>query len=75
MYDYDAQEADKLRFKAGDRIFVFEIDESGWWIGESISSGKKGLFPGEYVKWEDTVPVAPLSKIAKGQSFLHFGAV
>jgi myosin-1 len=45
-YDYEATAADELSLKEGDLLYLVEKDVSGWWEGELVGTGKKGLFPG-----------------------------
>jgi hypothetical protein len=48
LYDYVGRTEKELNFKKGQRIVVLEKMDSGWWSGEA--DGKRGLFPGSYVK-------------------------
>lgn len=50
LYDYAAQAAGDLSFKAGDRITILErtADQNGWWTGSL--NGATGVFPGNYVQ-------------------------
>lgn len=49
LYDYTAQAAGDLTFRAGDVITVYEkTDANGWWKGEL--NGVMGVFPGNYVQ-------------------------
>lgn len=48
LYDYTAQAAGDLTFRAGDKIQVVQrTDANGWWTG--ILNGQQGIFPGNYV--------------------------
>ncbi|ELR15570.1 SH3 domain containing protein [Acanthamoeba castellanii str. Neff] len=47
-YDYAGRSDRELSFKKGQRISVFQRQESGWWVGEV--EGKRGLFPGSFVQ-------------------------
>ncbi|KAL0481267.1 myosin heavy chain [Acrasis kona] len=49
-YGYDATAGDELTLKEGDLLYLIEKDPSGWWEGELIATGKRGLFPGNYVQ-------------------------
>ena len=46
-FDYDAQGAQELSFKAGDLIKLHYKEDSTWWCGEA--HGKKGMFPKDFV--------------------------
>jgi hypothetical protein len=48
LYDYTGRTEKELNLKKGQRIVVLEKMDSGWWSGEG--DGKRGLFPGSYVK-------------------------
>ncbi|OUM53692.1 hypothetical protein BVG19_g2998 [[Candida] boidinii] len=49
LYDYAAQAAGDLTFKAGDIITIVQRtpDANGWWTGSL--NGAQGVFPGNYV--------------------------
>jgi len=47
-YPFEPREDGEVGFAVGDEIEVIEQDDSGWWVG--IVKGKKGQFPGNYVK-------------------------
>ena len=49
-YDYQAQHPDELTIKKGDRIRNVQIKEEGWYEGEIIPNGKRGVFPENFVK-------------------------
>ena len=53
IYDYEARASDELTFKRHDIIEVLGQDEEddGWYIG--ILNGKKGLFPNNYVQFQE----------------------
>ena len=46
-FDYEAQGAEELSFKAGDLIKLCFKEDSTWWCGEV--HGKKGMFPKDFV--------------------------
>jgi amphiphysin len=50
LYDYTAQAAGDLTFRAGDMIRIIQrtTDQNGWWTGEL--NGVQGVFPGNYVQ-------------------------
>eukprot|EP00004_Rigifila_ramosa_P009051 TRINITY_DN2050_c0_g1_i1.p1 TRINITY_DN2050_c0_g1~~TRINITY_DN2050_c0_g1_i1.p1 ORF type:complete len:435 (-),score=115.51 TRINITY_DN2050_c0_g1_i1:111-1394(-) len=47
LFDYNAEGEDELSIKTGETVTVEEENE-GWYIGTN-SSGKKGMFPSNYV--------------------------
>ncbi|XP_015759730.1 PREDICTED: proline-serine-threonine phosphatase-interacting protein 1-like [Acropora digitifera] len=47
-FDYEAQGAEELSFKAGDLIKLCYKEDSTWWCGEV--HGKKGMFPKDFVE-------------------------
>lgn len=50
LYDYNAQAAGDLTFRAGDVVTVVQRtnDQNGWWTGSV--NGVQGVFPGNYVQ-------------------------
>lgn len=49
-YDYQAQNPDELSIKKGDRIRNVVRKEEGWYEGEMLSTGRRGVFPDNFVK-------------------------
>ena len=47
MWTYTAQQADELSFEEGDRLYISDQSESGWW--KATVKGKTGLVPSNYV--------------------------
>ena len=48
QFDYDAQGAQEISFKAGDLIKLHYKEDDTWWCGEC--HGKKGMFPKAFVE-------------------------
>lgn len=48
LYDFAAEEADELEFRAGDIIDVLDRRDPAWWKGKL--RGKSGLFPANYTE-------------------------
>ena len=48
-FDYEAELPDELSIRAGDVITAVRQMEGGWWEGTS-KTGKRGLFPDNFVK-------------------------
>jgi hypothetical protein len=54
IFDYQSEIDGELSFKEGDTIKVMSRDkESGWSYGLSIKTGREGMFPGNYVNFDD----------------------
>ncbi|KAM9501255.1 tyrosine-protein kinase Lyn-like [Clarias gariepinus] len=54
LFSYKSENKNELTFKKGEKFVV--LDENGeWWKGKSLSSGKVGLIPSNYVKLEETM--------------------
>lgn len=47
MWAYSSQQADELSFEEGDRLYISDQSESGWW--KATVKGKSGLVPSNYV--------------------------
>jgi len=47
-FDYVAQEVDELNLRKGDVITDIKKQPGGWW--EGTLSGKRGMFPDNFVK-------------------------
>lgn len=47
-FDYEAELADELSIKVGDVIKEVKRMDGGWW--EGTLSGKRGVFPDNFVK-------------------------
>jgi SH3 domain len=39
-----------LTLAIGDKIEIINKGNDGWWLGQAISNGQTGLFPGNYVR-------------------------
>ena len=48
LYSYTAHEEEELSLQAGQKLWVTEMGDNGWWAGES--DGHRGYFPSAYVK-------------------------
>ena len=59
IYDYEARASDELSFKRHDIIEVLGKDEEddGWYIG--VVNGRKGLFPNNYVQFQEKSAAKP----------------
>jgi hypothetical protein len=49
-YDYVAQNPDELTIKKGERIRNVQRKEEGWYEGELVNNGRRGVFPDNFVK-------------------------
>jgi len=50
LFDNVPDDSDELAFGANDKIEIIKEDGSGWWEGRHVKSGKKGIFPANFVK-------------------------
>ena len=48
-YAFTAQKEKDLTFNVGDLITIEKKRQNGWWIG-TLSNGKRGYFPNNYVE-------------------------
>lgn len=48
MYPFNGQNDQELTFLQGDIVRVLEENESGWWKGVHVVTGKEGIFPFNY---------------------------
>jgi len=49
LFDYSAKQADELSLKKGEFYSVSEMCVDGWYKGQSLRTGKAGVFPGNHV--------------------------
>lgn len=72
LFSYTSQQTDELTFEEGDRIYVKDQSETGWW--RATVKGKSGLVPSNYVAEDlaDTIDF-PLHEASKrgNLSFLN----
>ena len=52
LYEYLPAQQDELKLTVGEYIYILEknLDDEGWWRGESISTGAIGVFPDNFVE-------------------------
>ena len=52
LYEYIPAQQDELKLTVGEYIYILEknLDDEGWWRGESISTGAIGVFPDNFVE-------------------------
>lgn len=48
-FDYEAKQFDEVQLRRGDLLFVTEMGPDGWYIGQNLSTGDFGTFPGNFV--------------------------
>ena len=52
-YDFDGRTDDDLSFKKGDLLYIISTDEGDWWFAQSMTTGKEGYIPSNYVaEWK-----------------------
>lgn len=68
IYTYASQQPDELSFDEGDRVYVSDQSETGWW--RATVKGKSGLVPSNYVAEDlaDSIDF-PLHEAAKRGNF------
>uniref|UniRef100_A0A7N4V2S1 Tyrosine-protein kinase n=1 Tax=Sarcophilus harrisii TaxID=9305 RepID=A0A7N4V2S1_SARHA len=49
LYGYDARTADDLTFTKGEKFHILNNTEGDWWEARSLSSGRTGYIPSNYV--------------------------
>ena len=52
LFDYAPTQPDELKLTTGEIIYILDknLEDEGWWRGESISTGRVGVFPDNFVK-------------------------
>jgi hypothetical protein len=65
-FGYTAEETNEIDLVEGDIITIVAMDDSGWWTGIT-SSGKEGLFPGNYVQILPDTPQTTSAPTAQSQ--------
>ncbi|KAI0243954.1 hypothetical protein L0F63_005153 [Massospora cicadina] len=48
-HPYVAQQADELTLNLGDVVQVESYNEDRWWLGRNLMTGRRGLFPSNFV--------------------------
>lgn len=48
-YSYAARTSEDLSFKKGERLLIIGDTEGDWWMGKSLTTGKEGYIPRNYV--------------------------
>lgn len=48
-YSYEARTSEDLSFKKGERLLIIGGTEGDWWMGKSLTTGKEGYIPRNYV--------------------------
>ena len=48
LFNFEAQEADKLRLREGDIITILDKNDQNW--SKGLCNGHEGMFPVPYVK-------------------------
>jgi len=52
LYEYTPVQPDELKLGVGEIIYILDknVEDEGWWRGESIKTGRIGLFPDNFVE-------------------------
>jgi len=48
-FSYEARTSEDLSFSKGERLRIIGNTDGDWWMGKSLSSGKEGYIPRNYV--------------------------
>ena len=48
-YDYTATQSDELTINVGEKFEVLDKTDPGWWKVKSVTSGKTGIIPSNYI--------------------------
>lgn len=55
LYDYEARTGDDLTFTKGEKFHILNNTEYDWWEARSLSSGRTGYVPSNYVAPADSI--------------------
>ncbi|KAK2846281.1 hypothetical protein Q7C36_011135 [Tachysurus vachellii] len=55
LYDYEARAEDDLSFSKGEKFQIINSTEGDWWEARSISTGRSGYIPSNYVAPVDSI--------------------
>ncbi|XP_043940563.1 tyrosine-protein kinase Fgr isoform X2 [Protopterus annectens] len=55
LYDYDARTEDDLTFVKGEKFNIINNTEGDWWEARSLTTGKTGYIPSNYVAPVDSI--------------------
>ncbi|XP_021569202.1 tyrosine-protein kinase Fgr [Carlito syrichta] len=55
LYDYEARTEDDLSFTKGEKFHILNNTEGDWWEARSLSSGRTGYIPSNYVAPVDSI--------------------
>lgn len=61
-YNYQARETDEVALSKGDFVYVLEMGSDGWFVGQNLTTGQVGTFPGNFVKPTQAEPLPSLSR-------------
>lgn len=52
LFDYEPIQADELRLARNELVYILDrnLEDEGWWRGESVTTGKIGVFPDNFVQ-------------------------
>lgn len=56
-YDYlDGREDGLIKFKKGEKFFIIQKSDGGWWEAKNLSTNEIGYVPGAFVEVFITIP-------------------
>nr|5I11_A Chain A, Proto-oncogene tyrosine-protein kinase Src [Gallus gallus] len=53
LYDYESRTETDLSFKKGERLQIVNNSEGDWWLAHSLTTGRTGYIPSNYVAPSD----------------------
>lgn len=55
LHNYQAHDVNDVSFRKGDRMEIIDDSDGDWWTVLHLTSGDKGLIPGNFVASEQSV--------------------
>ncbi len=73
LFDYAPTQPDELKLNVGEIVYILDtnLEDEGWWKGESISTGRVGVFPDNFVEEIVESTSAPAATSGKNNFSIH----
>lgn len=73
LYDYEPTQPDELKLVTGELIYILDknLEDEGWWKGESLSTGEVGVFPDNFVEQINEPQLTMNNHLNKGHLMLN----